>query len=154
MKFGYRNARNTSRWQAITRTNHNDLFSDFMTPIGQRVNTLRPRQNGRHFADDTFKRIFLTENVWISIKISMKFIPKGLINNIPALVQMMAWRRSGDKSLSEPMMVSLPTHICVTRPQWVKLIANTRQNSGECWFLSHTEELSTNLIYNCFKFNQ
>ena len=32
----------------------------------------------------------------------------------------MAWRRSGDKPLSESMRVSLPTHICVTRPQWVK----------------------------------
>ena len=32
----------------------------------------------------------------------------------------MAWRRPGDKPFSEPMMVSLPTHICVTRPQWVK----------------------------------
>ena len=41
-----------------------------------------------------------------------------LINNIPALVQIMAWRRPGDKPLSEPMMVSLATHICVTRPQW------------------------------------
>ena len=43
-------------------------------------NTLRPRQNGRRFADDTFKRIFLTENVRISIKISLKFVPKGRIN--------------------------------------------------------------------------
>ena len=49
----------------------------------------------------------------------MKFVPKGPINNIPALVQIMAWRRPGDKPLSEPMMVSLPTYICVTRPQWV-----------------------------------
>ena len=31
----------------------------------------------------------------------------------------MAWRRPGDKPLSEPMMVRLSTHICVTRPQWV-----------------------------------
>ena len=84
------------------------------------VNTLRPRQNGRHFADDIFKCIFLNENVWIPIKISMKFVPKGPINNIPALVQIMAWRRPGDKPLSEPMMASLTTHICVTRPQWVK----------------------------------
>ena len=68
------------------------------------VNTLRPRQNGRRFAD-TFKRIFLNENVRISIKISLKFIPKGPINNNPALVQIMAWRRPGDKPLSEPMMV-------------------------------------------------
>ena len=50
---------------------------------------------------------------------SLKFIPKGLINNIPALVQMMTWRRSGDRPLSEPMMVKLPTHIWVTWPQWV-----------------------------------
>ena len=56
-------------------------------------NTLRPRQNGRRFADDTFKRIFLNENVRISIKISLKFVPKGPINNNPALVQIMAWRR-------------------------------------------------------------
>ena len=37
----------------------------------------------------------------------------------PALVQIMAWRRPGDKPLSESMMVRLPTHICVTRPPWV-----------------------------------
>ena len=84
-------------------------------------NTLRPRQNGRHFADDIFKCIFVNENVWIPIRISLKFAPMGPINNIPSLVQIMAWRREGNKPLSEPMMVSSPTHICVTRPQWVKL---------------------------------
>ena len=81
-------------------------------------NTLRPRHNGRHFADDIFKWIFLNENIWIPIKISLKFVPQGSINNIPSLVQIMAWRRPGYKPLSEPMMVRLPTHICVTRPQW------------------------------------
>ena len=40
-------------------------------------------------------------------------------NNIPALVEIMAWRRPGDKPLSEPMMVTLLTHICVTPSQWV-----------------------------------
>ena len=49
-------------------------------------NTLRLRQNGRHFVDDILKSIFLNENVWISIEISLKFVPKGPINNIPALV--------------------------------------------------------------------
>ena len=83
------------------------------------VNTLRPRQNGRHFTDDIFKCIFFNENVSIAIKISLKFVPKGQINIIPALVQTMAWRPLGDKPLSEPMMVSLPMHICITRPQWV-----------------------------------
>ena len=87
-------------------------------------NTLRPRQNDRRFADDTFKRIFLNENVRISIKISLKFVPKGPINSNPSSVQIMAWRRSGDKPLSEPMMVSLLTHICVTRPQWVNEAAH------------------------------
>ena len=85
-----------------------------------RFNTLRPRQNGRHFADDIFNCIFLNGNVRISIKFSLKFVLKDPINSIPALVQIMAWRRPGDKPLSEPMMFSLLTHICVTRPQWVK----------------------------------
>ena len=44
------------------------------------------------------------------------------INNIPALIQTMAWYRPGNKQLSEPMLVSLLTHICVTRPQWVKAV--------------------------------
>ena len=59
------------------------------------VNTLRPRQDGCRLPDDTFKRIFLNENVRISIKISLKFVPKGPINNNPALDQIMACRRSG-----------------------------------------------------------
>ena len=85
------------------------------------LNTLRSRQDGRHFADDIFKCIFLNKNVWIPIKISMKFVPKGPINNIPTMVQIMAWRRPGNKPLSEPMVVCLPTHICVAWPQWVKI---------------------------------
>ena len=63
------------------------------------------------------------------IEISLKFVPKGPVNNIPALVQIMAWCRPGDKPLSEPMMVSLATHIWVTRPQWV----NTAQGINPCY---------------------
>ena len=51
---------------------------------------------------------------------SLKFVPKVSINNITALVQIMAWRRPGDKPLSESMMISLLTHMCITQPQWVK----------------------------------
>ena len=54
--------------------------------------------NGRNFADDIFKCIFLNGNVWISIKWSLKFVPKYPMNNIPALVQI-------NKPLSETMMV-------------------------------------------------
>ena len=83
------------------------------------INTFRQRQNGRHFADDTFKCIFFNENVGISIKISLNFVPKGLINNIPALVQIMAWCLISTKPLSEPVLVSLLTHICITQHQWI-----------------------------------
>ena len=83
------------------------------------ISTLRPWHDGSHFTDNIFKWIFLNKKVWILIEIPLKFVSKGLINNNPALVQIMAWRRPGDKPLSEPMMVSLLAHICVTRPQWV-----------------------------------
>ena len=70
------------------------------------LNTLMARQNGRHFTDDTFKCIFLNQNVWIFSKVSRKLVPKGPIHNIPVLVQIMAWRHPGDKPLSEPTMGS------------------------------------------------
>ena len=70
----------------------------------------------------------------------MTFIPRGQINNIPTLVQVMAWRRPGDKPLSEPMTVRLPTHICVTRHQWVKdtwlTLVHTFRNEVELTKLS------------------
>ena len=105
------------------RTRRTAQATDPREEVQRWFNTLwlRPRQNGRHFPDDIFKCIFLNENAWILIKISLKFVPEGSINNIPALVQIMAWRRPGAKPLSEPMLVRIPTHICVTRPQWVKI---------------------------------
>ena len=63
---------------------------------------------------------FFNENCCILIKSSLKYVRKGPIDNNPTLVQIMAWRRTGDKPLSEPMMISLSTHICVTQPQLVK----------------------------------
>ena len=54
------------------------------------------------------------------INISLNCIPKGPVNNIPALVQIMARRQQGNKPLSEAILVSLLTHICITRPQWIK----------------------------------
>ena len=93
------------------------------------LNTLRPKQNGgHHFADDIFECIFLNGNIWIPIKILLKFVPKASVNNIPASVQILAWRRPGDKPLSEPMMVCLPMHICVTRPQLCDLFTNIGQD--------------------------
>ena len=126
-------------------------------------NTLRPRQDGRHFADDIFKCI---ENVWISINISLKFIPKVPIHNIPAFVQIMAWCQPGDQPLSEPIMVRLLMHIYiyVTWPQWVQqcyiddillitfdFVKPTLQKSIHCiWFWVPTCPL---LNWNFYVFN-
>ena len=102
----------------MVRTTKSDMIcSKFLWLL---INTLRPRQTGCHFPDDIYKCIFLNAKVWISINISLKFINEGPIINMTILVQIMAWRRPGDKPLSEPMMVNLLTHIWVTRPQWVK----------------------------------
>ena len=97
-------------WQVPLNSTSDELY----------LNTLRPRQNGRHFPDDILRWI-LNENASILLKISLKFVPRVRINNIPALVQIMAGRRPGNKPLSEPMMVSLLTYICVTWPQWVNI---------------------------------
>ena len=104
----------------VTESEKYDCFRiAFVLPKGQYLNTLMPRQNGRHFADDIFKWIFLNENVWVLNEISLKYVPYGLINNMSVLVQILALRRTSDKPLSEPMVVNLLTHICVTRSQWL-----------------------------------
>ena len=64
----------------------------------------RQRQNGHNLADDIFKFIFLNENVKILMKISLKFFSKVLIDNIPGLVEIMAYQQPGDKPLSESMI--------------------------------------------------
>ena len=79
--------------------------------------------------------ICLNENVWISIEISLNFVLKGSINNIRTLVHTMAWHRPGDKPLSEPMMLSLLTHICVTQPQWVKITVVFLGDHPNLWFI-------------------
>ena len=68
------------------------------------ITYLPPGQNDFHLADDAFRYIFLNGKFYI--KISLKFVPKGPIDNNPALVQIMAWRRIGDKPLSESMLTS------------------------------------------------
>ena len=62
------------------------------------------------------------------LRFHWNLFPKGPINNITALVQIMVWRRPGDKPLSESMMVSLLTHICVSRPQWVNVAGISSQS--------------------------
>ena len=94
----------------------------FKFKIGVKVIKRCWLQTAQHLPDDILLFISLNENIWFSINISLKLVAMCAIDNIPVLVQMMAWHRPGDKPLSKPMMVSLPTHI-VTRPQ--------RVNGGE-----------------------
>ena len=72
-------------------------------------------------ANDIFKRIFLGENIPISIQISLKFVHRGSIDNKPALVQVMAWHWTGDKPLPEPMMTQFTD---AYRGWWVKVSVN------------------------------
>ena len=64
-------------------------------------NSSPPGQKDHHFADDVFRCIFVNENICIWIQISLKFVPERPFDNKSALVQIMAWCRKGDKSLSE-----------------------------------------------------
>ena len=122
-------------WHAGSRPLHNTGW-----------NTLGPRQRRRHFADDIFRCISINENVLISFKMLLKFVPNVTNDNIPALSQIIAWRRPGKKPLSEPVVASLLTHICVTRPQWVKryeLLKNLKQHK---FILPETYRISLLLI--------
>ena len=83
----------------------------------QLVNSSPPGQNGHNFTDDGFKEFSEMKSCFfytcILIWMSLKFVLKGPINNIPTLVQLMAWHWLGDKLLSEHMMVRLQMHIYI-----------------------------------------
>ena len=91
----------TAMHQSLGITFHNNMYVNYSMVW---LNTLRPRQNRRHFADDILKCIFFNKNHRISIQNSIKYVSMGLIDNIPTLVQIMAWHRAADKPLSEAMM--------------------------------------------------
>ena len=75
-------------WGIKLFTNHNRAQTVYtICTLLVLNNTLRPRQKGRHFPDDIFKYIFFNENIWISIRFSLKFVPKFPIENKPVLVQ-------------------------------------------------------------------
>ena len=78
-------------------------------------NSLGLTQNGSHFAHNILKCIFLFENCCIWIEMSQKFVHTHLIDNMPALFQVMACRWSGNKALSETMMAQF-THAYIASP--------------------------------------
>ena len=68
------------------------------------IYSFAPDKMAAILTDDTFKCIFLNENTRIPIWIALKFVPMSPIDNKPALVHVMAWRRTGDKPLPEVML--------------------------------------------------
>ena len=108
---------------------------------------------GAILADDIFKRIFLNENVIIAIQISLKFVTYGPIGNKSALVRVMAWRRTGDKPLPEPMMTqstdakaALGGDELKTRAKWTTLLTRLWCNAIRTTKLRHTK-LNTKWYY-------
>ena len=97
---------------------HPDMYARYVCS----VNTLKPRQNGRHFPDDIFKPIYLEENARISIQISLKFVPSGPVDNESALVQVMAWRRTGDRPLPESMLAHFTDAYMCRQGRWVTFL--------------------------------
>ena len=68
------------------------------------INSSSPKKMAAILSDDNFKCIFFNKNDRIPIRISLKYVPLSPIENKPALVQVIAWRRRGDKWLPEPML--------------------------------------------------
>ena len=126
-----RAGRHSFSWCQAHSSNFTRLVGLF-TPTGHkilrsRINTLRPREICRHFAYNIFK-CFIE---WKCMNFAWDFTEvcsKVQINNIPALVQIMTWRWPGDKPLSEPVMVSLLVHICITGPQWVNTLRSEQSS--------------------------
>ena len=93
------------RWQAFTwATDGQELQHHVATTDHTDLTHLPLDKMAAILANDNFKYIFLNENDRILIWISLKSVPKSPIDNKPALVQVMAWCWTGDKSLIEPML--------------------------------------------------
>ena len=98
-------------------------------------NTLRQRQNGQHLANGIFKCTFFNKNL-ILTKISLMFVFEGPNDNMPVLVQMMVWRQTCNKSLSEPMMAYYTDACMRTWPWWVNWLYSEHQLKLLWW--NHT----------------
>ena len=103
--------------------------------------TLRPRQIAA-----ILQTIFSNAISWMKIyyfrfEMSLKVVPEGPIYNIPALIRKMAWRQSGDRPLSELMMVSLLMHVWITWPQWVNKIKWNTCDSPGCFMIFNRNKL-------------
>ena len=77
-----------------------ERFDTFLVQYGYKIKM----KNHMICNMDQMATIVQNEKLCILTKISLKFVPKGPIDNNPALVLIMAWCWIGDKPLSEPML--------------------------------------------------
>ena len=92
------------------------------------VNTLRPRQDGRRFTNDIFKRIFFNEKILISIEISLEFVPKSSTNNKLALVHIMTWRWTN----GGPVWWRIHVSLGLNELRWLAELALTLWHVNSC----------------------
>ena len=109
-------------------------FDALTLPTVTVINSSPLGQNGCHFANDNFRCIFVNEKFRILIKIALKFVPQGPIDNISALVSIMAWRQIGDKPLSKPILTRFTDAYMRHLGGWVKNVHN------DCLYLDLTTD--------------
>ena len=80
-----------------------------------------PGQNGQHFAKTSSNAFSRTK-----VRISLKFVPEGLISHNPMLVPVMAWHRTGAKLLPEPMLTQFTDKYIRHKGRWVNYLISTR----------------------------
>ena len=107
----------------------------------RRFNTLRPRQNGHHFPNEIFKCIFLNENIWISIRISLKFVPWVPIDNKTS-------KKATIHYLNQWWPISL-THIYSASVSWGGLTVIGLAGSCPVLTLSSLQMREAHLIHYC-----
>ena len=93
-----------------------NVLSYLVLMIWRESRNIKFLTKGRHFPDDIFNEL-------ISTKMSLNFAPYGPYNNIPAIIRILAWRRPGDKLLSEILMAYF-TNACIRHSaliSWKKL---------------------------------
>ena len=111
----------------MTRSHYMHQHWLIVSTILKHINTSRPRQIGRHFPDNIFKCISWMKIYTFRLRFQwIKFVPQGPINNIPGLVQIMAWRLTGDKPLSETILALVGD-------------AYMRHSASMSWFISPWE---------------
>ena len=125
----------------------------------QCVNSLNPGQNGHHFSADISRCIFLNKR-FIFFIVSLTFGLNGPNDNSPTLVSMMAWRRIGDKPLSEPMPPLSLTQKCGTRGRWINSKVQVNMVSSQEWYTAsqsanwHQNPKIGNTMCSCYKNSQ